>query len=52
MIKMSDVWCKKINELDKIIRDVEVGKDGRAAQLYRKRASLENALARCLEGNK
>ena len=44
---MKKIWKQKINELDKIIGKVEIGKDGRLSQLYKKRAWLEFALGSC-----
>lgn len=48
MINMAEIWKKKIDEIDKKIRDTEIGKDGRLMQLYECKASLSLAYIRCL----
>jgi hypothetical protein len=44
---MKNIWLRKINEIDKIIAAVEIGKDGRLMQLYKKREMLERAFNTC-----
>lgn len=43
---MGKIWKEKIDELQKIIDSVEIRKDGRLKQLYRKRELLEMAFRR------
>lgn len=51
-MKMSEIWMRKIMELDEIILAVPVGHDGRLMQLFRKREALGTAYARCLEAGR
>jgi len=44
---MKEVWSSLISKLDEQIAKVEINKDGRLKQLYRKRQLLEMAMGRC-----
>jgi len=46
-MNMKEIWKKKIDELQVIIDNVEIGKDGRLMQLYGKKDLLEQAMGRC-----
>ncbi|MCK5610558.1 hypothetical protein KAR91_52275 [Candidatus Pacearchaeota archaeon] len=43
-MNMKQIWQKKLNELDELISNVEIGKDGILTQLYQKRELLEKAM--------
>lgn len=43
---MKQTYYKLIKQLDEIIANVEIGKDGRLMQLYKKREKLEDAFNR------
>ena len=45
---MALIWKLKLNELQVIIDNTEVCKDGRLMQLYGKKHQLETALLRCM----
>jgi hypothetical protein len=45
-MNMKNIWQKLINELDEQIAKVEINKDGRLKQLYKKRELLESAMGR------
>lgn len=47
-INMSEIWQQKIDEIQKIIDNTEIGKHRRLSQLYSKKDNLEMALLRCL----
>jgi len=49
---MSEVWYKKIGEIEEMILDCEIGKDGRAKQLLKKKALLCIAFSRCQEAER
>jgi hypothetical protein len=48
---MRQIWKQKIDELDKIITVIEIGKDGILIQLHKKRALLEQAFGNCKSGS-
>lgn len=43
---MKQIWKLKIDEIDQMIMAVEIGKDGRLMQLYKKKQRLEDAFGR------
>lgn len=51
-MKMYEIWKMKVDEMQEIINSVEVGKDGRLMQLYKKKLLLEDAFNRCMEVGK
>ena len=52
MIKMSEIWYQKINDINEMILDCEIGKDERVKQLIKKKAALCVAYCRCLENER
>jgi len=51
-MKMSEVWYEKINELNEMILECEIGKDGRIIQLQKKKAKMCVAFMNCLEAER
>lgn len=49
MTNMIQIWKEQIDEINEIIRDIEICKDGRLMQLERKKASLNTAFLRCFK---